>query len=270
MRDWKLRWIVAVVLLFLVASLCVYNTTATQDEAAELTKARVVESQDAFREALKTDGLIYAKGTVEGMIDMDDVSLVDGVLSDDPSKMPKDYNRVFFGEYMEIDVQLGQYKYDKEIYEKSSRFEYQFVGEKTLNLRTKTVGMFGVEFNIENAKNPLERCALLKQNVAEGMFVLNGSGQKVPSLSYPKDDGYYISGYQVRGIPTKFKGALKLRVENGTPAVEDIEVLPESDMQMLEEMAAGNFNYAEHIAAYVALWIVLVLVAWLIMKFLGK
>lgn len=229
-------------------------------------KSRIVESENELLKVLKADGVIYAKGTVKGNLRMKNVSLVDGVLTDDISKMPKNYNSVLSGEYIEFEVQLGEYQYDKKQYEEYKRYSYIFDSRESTKLRSKTVQILGMEFNVEKSKKLLDLSLVLRNQIGEDSIIKNENDQRVPSLEMADKVNYY-AGYKLYAIPSEIKGALKLCVENGKLVEEEFENWPQAELKNVENMMAGTFDYTTEVLSYLVLWAVLVLIAWLIMKF---
>lgn len=268
MRDWKKRFIVAGVLLFAVICILVYRYTQIESEAKIMEAASVVTTKEGLEKAMKREGVIYIKGRVEGDLDMAHVSLVDMELSKDPAKMPEGYNSVFSGKYMQLEVNRGRYEYIKETWEKYSRLEYNFFGRKTLSLKADAVHILGYEFDTTKAEKLLNRCGVLKQRVGDG--AMRYVGQKLlPTLDVPTDVFYY-EGYELYAYPSEIEGALKIELKNGELLEEEMEIIPADELAMVEELAeTGEFDFATEIGAYLILWVVLVLIAWFIMKFFG-
>lgn len=268
MRDWKKRLIVAGVLLFGVIGMLVNKIDEYKKEAEFLENVRTVETEQALREALREDGWIYAKGKLSGNLQMKDVSLVNGELYDDVSKIPRGYKPVFFGTVIELEVKIGNYEYDKDAYESNRHIQHRFYAKKTRKLRTKTIGVLGMDFNVEKSENLLQRCDALRQRFGDGIMVKNADGDVVPLISGPEKDFYY-RGYEAHACPSDIEGALKIQVKDGKVAEDAFEIIPAQELEGIEAMAAGEFDYATEIGAYIILWICLVPFAWLLMRFMG-
>lgn len=269
MRDWKKRWIVAGVLLFVAACIFVYRLSVYEDEAAQISDARIVESEQQLEEALKQDGYIYAKGKIDGDLDSKHITLIDGVLSANPRKVPKGYHDVFMGQYLVLHAELGYYEYDKDVYQQSTRYVYYFVEKKRETLASGTVTVLGKTFSVTNPDKLFERVGIHLNQVGDGAFVKDAEGRLIPSLEKPDQVPSY-EGYQLTAISSGIDAVLKLRVQDGKPVDDDMEMIAVADFDQSKELAeTGKFDYATEIMAYVILWILMTLVAWLIMRMLG-
>lgn len=269
MRDWKKRWIVAGVLLFVAACIFVYRLSIYEDEAALITDARIVESEQQLQEALKQDGYVYVKGELEGDLDSENITLIDGILSNHPKNTSRGYKDVFLGAYISLDVVLGRYEYNPDTYKQSGRWDYSFVPGETKKLVTKTVTVFGISFPVGDPEKLVERAGVYKNPAGTGSLVKDAEGRMVPSIETPKDTIAY-EGYALHAIPARIDAVLKLHVKDGKPVDEDMEIIATADFDVSKELAdTGTFDYGTEIVAYLILWILMTLVAWLIMRMLG-
>lgn len=268
MRDWKKRFIVAGILLFGVICILVYRYTQIVQEAKIMESASVVTTKEGLDKALKREGVIYIKGVIEGGIDMKDVSLVDNVLSKDPADIPKGYERVFFGKYMQLEVKRGRYEYDKDAWEKNRHYEYHFFSRETLTLKADVIHILGYEFDVTRADKLLDRCGALKHNAGEGAMHYVGK-KLLPTFDVPYQERYY-EGFEAFAYPSDIEGALKIELKNGELLEGEMMILPADELAMVEEMAeTGEFDFTTEIGAYLIVWVFLVLLAWLFMKFFG-
>lgn len=268
MRDWKKRFIVAAILLFGVICILVYRYSQIEQEAKIMGSASVVTTKEGLDEALKREGVIYIKGVIEGGIDMKDVSLVDNVLSKDPADKPKGYEPVFFGKYMQLEVNRGRYEYDKDAWEKNRHYQYHFFGRETLTLKVDAVHILGYEFDVTGAERLLNRCGALKHSAGDGAMHYVGK-KLLPTLKKPYQERYY-EGFEAFAYPSDIEGALKIELKNGELLEEEMEIIPADELSMVEDMMeTGEFDFTAEIGAYLILWFALVLVVWFVMRFFG-
>lgn len=269
MRDWKKRWIVAGVLLFVAFCIFVYRLSVYEDEAALISDARFVETEQQLQEALKHDGYIYAKGKIEGDLDSRLITLIDGELSVDSTTGRQGYKDAFMGQYLTLQVMLGHYEYDKDVYKQSARYVHYFVERERKELVSKAVTVLGMTFPVTKPEKLVERAGVYQNQVGDGAIVKDADGRMVPSIETPENVPTY-EGYKLTAIPSGIDAVLKLQVKNGSAETDSLEIISTSDFEQSKELAdTGKFDYATEIMAYMILWILMTLVAWLIMKMLG-
>lgn len=269
MRDWKKRFIAAGILLVISIIILIIRLNFYKEEAASMSDAEVAGSREELLDALEKDGTVYAKGTIDASLDLDEVSLNDGVLSKEPDDLLAGQEPFLYGEYMGIEASVGNYEYDKEKYESNRIMEHHFYAKSRELVYVDSVSVLDVEIAVGESKNLFKKMAVLKQRIGEGSLLYDTDfGTYIPSPEMP--DEKFFRGFEIYGYPSEVEGALKLVIEDGEILPEETMILPAAELEIIEELSAtGTMDYGVEIGAIVIMWILFTLITWGVMRIFG-
>lgn len=269
MRDWKKRFILAGILFLISMIILVARIISYKEEAGQMSEGIVASDPGELQSAMENDGIVYAKGIISGSLNMDEVSLNDGVLSADPDDMRSGQEPSFSGKYLGLKAKVGKYEYDKSKYESKRILEHHFYAKDEYFIQADTLRILDMEIDIRESKNLFRKMGALLQRVGDGSFRYDPDTKtKLPVFEHP--DEYYYNGFELYAYPSEVEGALKLVIQEGEVVAEETLIIPASELEIIEDLAeTGTMDYGTEIGAFIILWIVLTLIGWGIMKFLG-
>ncbi|MDO4792900.1 MAG: hypothetical protein Q3993_01865 [Filifactor alocis] len=270
MRDWKKRGIVAGVLFIAVLILFVVKMNAYRKEAGNLAGGRVVETREELLDALKHNGLIYAKGKIEGRVPVEDVTINNKVLSTEASDRLEGQEPFLEGDFLWLKVSRGEYEYIKDMYEQSKLLRHNYFSKDEVTLQADTLEILGVEVDVRGSENLFHNVAAEKHTVTEGSLQFDPKLKvSVPVRGEHPEQKFY-SGFQVKGIYSGLEGILKLEVQDGEVVSENVSILSPSEFETVEDVrATGDVDYSVEIPTYILVWLFLTSIAWIIMRVLG-
>lgn len=269
MRDWKKRFIVAGILLVVSIIILIVRLSFYKKEADNMSLAKITDNRVEFLKALEVDGIVYAKGTIEGSLNLNEVSLNDGLLSKNPDDILDGQKPFLYGKYMGVEASVGKYEYNKEKYEKRHIMEHFFYSESLELVQANFISILDVEIDVGESKNLFKKMSTLKQRIGEGSLLYDHTFDRfVPSSEMPNKK--FFKGFELYGYPSEVEGALKLVIKDGEILQAETLILPTAELEIIEELTStGTMDYGLEVGAIVIMWIIFTLIAWGGMRIFG-
>lgn len=269
MADWKKRFIVAGVLFVITLIIFFVKTTGNKNEAGQISSGKIVTDSEAFSSSLKEDGVIYAKGKIEGKVRNDEITIYNKKISYDPKDMIEGEEPFIKGDLIWVEVSVGEYEYNKRRYEESSVMEHSYSEDDILSIQADKITILGQEIDISQSPNFVDKLYMEKVSVSDGSLIYDNKLKVTVPIKEHRDDLKYYDGYKVRGIYSGLDAILKVEVKDGKIVNEETKAFGEKDFEELEEIAkTGDINYAVEIPAYILVWAFFTGIAWIGMKFI--
>lgn len=228
----KLITIAAFLVLAVPISIMLYNHTDS-DAIAIREGARLVETENEFAEALKTDGVIFAKGQVTGKADTELLRQGTRDLLN-PAILITDLDGVLDrvidglrGNFLRLELHIGHIEWE-------TGDEYSLDKVYSAYAAAETVEFLGQQFNAE----PILSTYSTDETIVE-----------------PENDSY--DGYRLEMLRNPLKGWLRVKVENGSVAESEMQLITEEAMQHLKDAAEGKDSKTSTIAGFLIFWLIL-------------
>lgn len=270
MRDWKKRWIVAGILFVVCMIILISRIISYREEGTQMREGVLAKTPEELTEAIQNDGIVYAKGLISGSLNADEITLNDGVLSADPANIVEGQPPFVSGEYMGLEANVGRYEYDKDKYESNRILEHHFYAKKSYFIHTDTISILDMTIDVRNSEHLFDKMGTLKQRVGDGSLQYDKNDKMQLPTSELLSNEKIFDGFELYAYPSEVEGAVKLVIQNGEIQSKETTIFPASELEIIEDIATtGTMDYGTEIGAWIILWIVLTLIAWLIMRFIG-
>lgn len=239
------------IVVFIIAAFPIisYIKKGNEKSVEQYKEARKVETEQAFAEALKTDGWIYAKGAFIGKAPLEKLTEGSKALSVDALFTNKSdtesITKLLKGDFIRIWLTIGEVEREKP--------GDPFSIDPTYTARTETE-------NISFLGHPFD-----KEKIIPLLF-------RKEKIQFP-ESGSSLDGYELEMIRSPYETWIKVLVADGKIVEKELSLTADEQMQSLKAAAEGTSNslntYA--VAGFLGFWLVLLLIVlWLEGKWIKR
>lgn len=218
----KIRIITIVVFVIAAIPITTYIRKGNEKSVEQFKQARIVETEQAFAEALKIDGWIYAKGAFTGQIPIEKLregsktlNITVDLLSDySIEPVIEEAINSLKGDFFKVWLKVGKVKWDKTYTQHTMDSFY------TANAEAESVSFLGQTFN------PDKIIPLLS---------------KREKTVYPEKRNTLL-GYELETIKSPYKTWIEVLVADGKIMEKELSLTADEHMQQVKAAAKGKTN----------------------------